>query len=195
MFQGIYHEKATHQPDLEIVLRRSLDSGVQRIMVTATSLQDCRDALELCQQYEGSFPGMLRTTLGVHPTTCNEFLSHPATAGGFDGYFSELQHLLSSKIGKQFIVALGEFGLDYARLEYCPAEMQKRFFRYQFKLLETRPDLPLFLHLRDAANDFIEIVCEHRHLFDKGVVHSFTGTLEEAQRLISLDLFIGLNGW
>jgi TatD DNase family protein len=49
--------------------------------------------------------------------------------------------------------------------------------------------------MREATDDFIEIVRRKRHCFKDGVVHSFTGTIEEAQQLLSLGLYIGINGW
>ena len=72
---------------------------------------------------------------------------------------------------------------DYDRQNFCPAEVQKeyvlvlliftlRYFEKQFVLAEEFK-LPLFLHMRSAAADFVEIVSRNRHRFSKGVVHSF----------------------
>ncbi len=87
--------------------------------------------------------------------------------------------------------------LDYSRLQYCGEDVQRSWFERQLQCI--CPSLPiakpLFLHMRDAADDFIAIVGRNRHLFTDGVVHSFTGTLEEALRIIALDLYIGINGW
>jgi TatD DNase family protein len=54
--------------------------------------------------------------------------------------------------------------------------------------------LPMYLHSRNTKGDFTRIVRENRHRFSTGVVHSFTGDLEELNDLIAMDLFIGVNG-
>jgi TatD DNase family protein len=52
----------------------------------------------------------------------------------------------------------------------------------------------MFFHNRNTNGDFVNIIRTHRDQFDRGVVHSFTGTLEEAKQLMDLGLFIGING-
>lgn len=66
-------------------------------------------------------------------------------------------------------------------------------FAPHFDLAE-RHKLPMYLHSRATGQEFNNIVRANRHKFAGGVVHSFTGTLEEMQELIDLDLFIGING-
>lgn len=125
--------------------------------------------------------------------------------------------------GKGKAVAIGECGLDYDRLHFSPKETQRKYFAAQLELAETFR-LPLFLHSRAAAADLLEILrpwldrlstalagndyrpfpslpddvkeahgstTQPRRI---GVVHSFTGTVEEAQELLDLGLFIGING-
>ena len=96
---------------------------------------------------------------------------------------------------KEKIVAIGECGLDYDRLNFCPAETQKKYFEAQLDLSQATK-LPLFLHCRAAANDLLEILKANQDKLEaKGVVHSFDGSLEQAQEFINLGFFIGINGW
>ncbi len=92
------------------------------------------------------------------------------------------------------VVAVGEFGLDYDRLQFCSKELQQKAFEAQFELCEYS-GLPALLHHRACGEDFYAIISRNRaKLRGSGVVHSFDGTLDEARRLMDLGLYIGLNG-
>lgn len=130
-------------------------------------------------------PIELYSTVGCHPTRCNEFLED---AGA---YLDALEKLITSHPSK--VVAIGECGLDYDRLHFCPEDIQRRFFAVQFDLAE-KTKLPMFLHNRNTGNDFYDMIRQNRHRFTEGVVHSFDGTMEEMQRLVDLGLYIGING-
>ena len=127
----------------------------------------------------------LFTTAGIHPTQASKFIET------LDETFLQLEKLANN----DQVVAIGECGLDYDRLHFSDAIQQKQVFIRHFELA-NRTKKPLFLHNRNSCSDLISILREHRHLFGKGVVHSFDSSLTTAQTLMNeLDLFIGINGW
>ncbi|KAK4226472.1 hypothetical protein QBC38DRAFT_480471 [Podospora fimiseda] len=101
---------------------------------------------------------------------------------------------------KNQLVAFGEFGLDYDRLHYASKEVQLHSFAVQLELAASlSPQLPLFLHSRAAHEDFVRLLKDAfgeklEKLEKGGVVHSFTGTVEEMKELMDLGLYIGING-
>ncbi|CAK4084658.1 unnamed protein product [Aphanomyces euteiches] len=196
MFVGLYRGKQKHavclifltwlydmkQNDFEHMLERAFGNHVNKIIVTGGSLSESKEALALARQHE-----KLHCTVGVHPTRCNEFDDDP------DKYMQDLHDVIQDGKSDGKVVAVGEFGLDYDRLEFCDQKTQQTYFALQFELARTSR-LPLFLHNRNTGSDFYDIVSRHRDDFRVGVVHSFTGSIEEAKQLLDLGLFIGING-
>ncbi len=187
MYQGEYNGSAKHPPDLDAVLARAWEAGLTSIVITAGTLEEARKALDLASQDKRLF-----TTVGVHPTRCGE-LVNATGEGGMTAYLDDLLDLAQDgkKSGK--IVAIGETGLDYDRLHFCDKATQLQGFEAQFALAEAT-GLPMFLHNRNCEEDFLATIRKHRHRFTQGVVHSFTGGVEEAQALLAEGLYIGLNG-
>lgn len=130
----------------------------------------------------------LFSTVGCHPTRCNEF----EESGDPEAYLSSLSEIAINN--KDKIVAIGEMGLDYDRLQFCSKDIQKKYFEMQLSLCSTLK-LPMFLHCRNAAEDFVRILRKHKDKLTAGVVHSFDGNTEEAYSLLQLGLYIGINGW
>ncbi|KOM39120.1 hypothetical protein LR48_Vigan03g250200 [Vigna angularis] len=185
MFKGIYHGKQCHVSDIATVLNRAWAAGVTRIIVTGGSLEESREALAIAET-----DGRLFCTVGVHPTRCKEF----EESGDPEKHFQALLSLAKDGIQKGKVVAIGECGLDYDRLHFCPAEIQKKYFEKQFELAHTTK-LPMFLHMREAAADFCEIVEKNKDRFTAGVTHSFTGSMDDSIKLLSFDkMYIGING-
>ncbi|HEY4509577.1 MAG TPA: TatD family hydrolase [Candidatus Paceibacterota bacterium] len=99
-------------------------------------------------------------------------------------------------------VAIGEFGLDYyyrpkgkAKLEAFKAKQKEVFLKQLELAVET--NLPVILHCRVAHEDMLELLTTNYKLKTKnlsGVVHCFTGTVEQAQKFMALGLYIGFNG-
>lgn len=88
------------------------------MIITGGSLQDSKNALDLARTNDA-----LYSTVGCHPTRCLEFEADDA-ADSADVYLESLFKLASENRGK--VVALGECGLDYDRLNFCPKDIQKK---------------------------------------------------------------------
>jgi TatD DNase family protein len=155
-------------------------------------------------------------TVGVHPTRCRQVFeqqqqqedeeggcdpsaSAPAAKDlctSADALLDELLEIALDGMQDGTVVAIGEIGLDYDRLEFCPADIQKKYLVRQLEHLARPTGLPLFLHNRSVGDDLYTILNEHRHCWNRGgVVHSFDDSLELAMKFIDdLGLYIGLNG-
>jgi TatD DNase family protein len=89
------------------------------------------------------------------------------------------------------VVAIGECGLDYFR-DLSPRDFQRRAFAWQLELAAVTGK-PLFLHQRDAHEDFIAILRDHR--VTRGVAHCFTAGEQERDAYLEIGLHIGITGW
>lgn len=158
------------------VLERARDAGVVQIIVTGASEEGSIAALKLARQH----PDKLFATAGVHPHHAVDFTADAETV------IRELVH-------QPGVVAAGETGLDYYR-DFSPRAAQRKAFERQLHIgIDT--GLPLFLHQRDAHEDFIAIIREVRNELENLVVHCFTGTRSELHEYLELDCFIGITGW
>jgi len=163
-------------PDREAVIERAVSAGVTQMIVTGSSGASTRTALALAR----TAPGRLFATAGVHP--------HHASELG-DELFAELTELAQAPE----CVAIGECGLDYFR-DFSPRATQRRAFHRQLELAASIGK-PVFLHQRDAHEDFTAILREHRAQLAAGVAHCFTGSQEQLTAYLDLGLAIGITGW
>ena len=144
--------------------------------------------------------GLCYATVGVHPCSAHQFASHPS---GPSGYLSALRDLVHSSRAAGHAVAFGEIGLDYDRLYLTPKDTQLEYFDQQLDLA-AELQLPLFLHMRAAMDDFERILKKGEDEGEagrwaklrrsRGLVHSFTGSIEEMQRVVAMGFNVGING-
>lgn len=171
---NLAHDSYDH--DRDEVIARAHSVGVTRMVITGSSLDSTRRAIGLVR----SAPERFRCTSGVHP--------HHATDLD-DAQAAEIRTLAQTPE----VVAVGECGLDYFR-NFSPQEAQVAAFRRQLDIaVELRK--PVFLHQRDAHEDFVRIMREYRPKLVGGVAHCFTAGIEEARAYLDLDLYIGITGW
>jgi TatD DNase family protein len=162
--------------DLEAVMDRAATAGVRRQVVTGADLASSRAAAALAAAH----PGALWCTAGVHPHHATEL--EP-------GRREELEELLSLPR----VVAVGECGLDYFR-DFSPRAAQRQAFVAQLEIAAAAAK-PVFLHQRDAHQDFTAILAEFRPALAGGVAHCFTGGPRELEAYLALGLSIGVTGW
>lgn len=164
-----------------------MEAGVTKMMVTGSDLEESKNAIKLADE----FPGLCYATVGVHPCSANSFEEYP---DGPDALLQEIRKLAQESRDSGKTTAFGEFGLDYDRLHYCDKETQLKYFKKQLDIA-IELQMPLFLHSRAAAEDFSAILRERLDdLPKRGLVHSFTGTLEELKDIVAMGFDVGING-
>lgn len=189
--EGSYHGKMRHEPDLHLVVQRAAEVGMRHMILTAGTLVESREAIRRVRELRTSNQTecQLYCTVGVHPTRCMEF----ETAASSDDNIEELIALVKDGMSDGVVVSVGEIGLDYDRLEFCPKDVQRKYFSLQLRLSEET-GLPLFLHNRNVGEELYIMLSENKDKWRAGVVHSFDDTAELARKFIDLGLYIGLNG-
>ncbi len=112
----------------------------------------------------------------------------PHEASYEDPFFTTVEKAASQGL----IQAIGETGLDYF-YEHSPKETQRDLF-IRYIELALRYSLPLIIHCRDAFSDFFSILKSEGQGKARGVLHCFTGTKEDARRLIDMGWFVSISG-
>ena len=191
MFKGEYNGKKRHEDDSIAVLERARGMGVQKCILTAGTVEDSRITMDLVQSLRSPEKGAFDvvSTVGVHPTRCDEF-----KILGDDAVIEALSGMIEKGVESRTVVAIGEAGLDYDRLHFCEKEVQMHGFIKQIELANLY-GLPMFLHNRNTGGDFVDVVRQHRsQIRCGGVVHSFDGGLDEMNQLVDMGFYIGING-
>jgi len=173
---GVNLTGSSFKKDVSQVIDRARQVGVEHFIVTGTDISHSEQAIQLTQQYET----VCYSTAGLHPHHASDYCSD---------LDSELRDMLKHKN----VVAVGECGLDFNR-NFSSRKDQLCAFEAQ---LEIAIDMqkPVFLHQRDAHDDFISIIKSCRSELNKVVAHCFTGNIEEVNDCVLLDMYIGVTGW
>ena len=152
-------------------------AGVDRALCICTTLEEFDAVHQLATSYDNFW-----ASAGVHPD--NEDVREPSVAD------------LVALAAKPRVVAIGETGLDYYRLNgrsIADMEWQRERFRVHIRAgLATR--LPLVIHTRSASDDTLGVLREEGRGESTGVFHCFTGNAEQAEKIAKLNFFLGIGG-
>lgn len=162
--------------DRDEVIRRAKKFGVEKIINVGCNLKRSQNSIALSQKYDNIY-----ATVGLHPHDAKEEF----------GKYEEL-----AKLGKnKKVVAIGECGLDYFRLEKEEDKIkQKEVFLSQLDLA-LKLNLPVIIHCRNAFDDLLTLLKIKKYKNKiRGVTHCFSGTLRYAREFLNLGLSISFTG-
>jgi TatD DNase family protein len=161
--------------DLDQVLERARQAGVDRILVPGVDLATSERAVELAEAHTG-----LYAAVGVHP--------HYAAS-----YRAETRARLRRLARSPRVVAIGEIGLDYYR-DRSPRDEQRHAFADQLDLAGEL-GLPAVIHNREAGDDLLQAALPWAALRDNpGVLHAFSSDQATAAAAAQAGFFLGVAG-
>lgn len=161
-----------YDDDLDEVILRARQAGVERMIVVGTEVETSRRCFELCAEHPGLHP-----TAGIHP--------HSAE-GVSPGTLREIEALCR----RDDCVAVGETGLDYFK-EYSPRADQRRAFRWHLGLAR-KLNKPAVVHCRDAHDDTLELLREVPGV--RSMMHCYSMGPEELPSYLDLDCYVSFAG-
>ncbi len=171
---NLTHKSFEH--DFQQVVDDARSAGLKHIILTGTD----RATSEAAARRAAAAPDFFSSTAGFHPHAARFF---SAGEGAAVAALCELDQ----------VAAVGETGLDFNR-NYSPRQDQLDCFEQHLEIAAA-VGKPLFLHQRDAHEDFLAILKRHRGRIAGGVVHCFTDTLAALRDYLELDMHIGITGW
>jgi len=163
------------EAELDHTLQKSYEVGIERIITVSVSANNLNRVMELTQ-----YSSRIWGTQGIHP--------HEASS-----YNQEVDAIIREHANDARILAVGEIGLDYY-YDHADRAVQRSVFEKQLQTA-AELDLPVVIHTRDADDDTRDILrnCSAA-LSRKGVIHSFTSTLELAEFCLAEGFMLGFNG-
>lgn len=179
--------------DRQAVIQRAKESGLIRILVPGLHYKSSKEAVQLAESNSSVY-----AAVGFHPIDLDEFTEQA---------FEQIKELARHPK----VVAIGEIGIDY----YWVKENDKRALQHEVLkrhlLLAEETNKPVVIHMREendawfgqASIDLLDILTQwHKHLKSQyhplaekpGVLHSFNGNLETAQKALALNFYLGITG-
>ncbi len=163
------------QTDRQEVILRARQAGLSKIYLPNVDLESIPGMLLL----EENESGFCHVMMGLHPCSV-------------ENDFEEVLDQMEKWLSERKFSGIGEIGLDMYWDKTRAAEQEKAFHRQMN--WATKHNLPIVIHSREATDRCIELVAEHKDDGIRGVFHCFGGTIEQAEKIKSLDFFLGIGG-
>jgi TatD DNase family protein len=161
--------------DRSSVVNRAIESGVKYMLLPNIDAESYSALKEL----NLSFPKNCLPMMGLHPGSVKE------------NYLDELNFVEKELFSNKF-VAVGEIGIDLYWDKTFFSFQQEAFIRQINWALEL--NLPIVIHARDSYSEIFEILEKEWKTNLKGVFHSFTGTANDAQKIVEMGFYLGIGG-
>ena len=169
----LYYE--TDPEKLSDLMQRSLENKVYRLFLPNVDSESIPLVFGLSERYpDHCFP-----MLGLHPCDVKA------------NYKEELDSI-SKEIAQRKVYAIGEIGIDL-HWDKSTLSIQQEAFRTQIDWAKNS-DLPIVIHCREAFDEIFEILNELKDDKLMGIFHCFSGTLEQAHKVIGLGFYLGIGG-
>ncbi len=178
-----------YDADRAMVIGNAKKARVKQFINPGVDLPSSREAVLFAKQH----PGIIFAAIGIHPYKAQH---NPSV--------NDLEKLLSDPPGRwpkdsfqvKAVVAIGECGLDYHQYKGEAAlgkkDKQKRLFEEQL-MLSIKHNLPVIMHCRDAYEDFFSVI-DSLPTLPKGVIHCFSGGLQEIRMASQRKFYVGIDG-
>ncbi len=161
--------------DIADVIQRAYENEVRKIILPNIDSSTIRKMLDLADEY----PQICYPLMGLHPTSVNE------------DYEDELE-LVDFWLQKEKFYGVGEIGIDlYWDKTFVNEQIDA--FRRQIRMA-IKYDLPIVIHFRESFNEVMQVLHEEKAPGMRGVFHSFSGTLDQANQVVDLGFKLGVNG-
>jgi TatD DNase family protein len=169
----LYYERDPVKQDE--LMSRCFENGVSRLFLPNVDSGSVPMVKELAERYpDNCFPMM-----GLHPCSVQT------------DFHKELD-IIREAITNYKIYAIGEIGIDLY-WDKTTLPLQKEAFRKQIDIAKEL-NLPIVIHCREAFDEVYEILLEKKDKHLRGIFHCFTGTAEQAERVIELGFYLGIGG-
>jgi TatD DNase family protein len=160
--------------EVDKVIERAKQAGVDFIIVPGTDLATSRQAIELAEKYDCVY-----ASVGVHPHDSKEWN---------ESFINELEEIAKHKK----VVAIGEIGLDYF-YDFSPRDIQIKAFEAQIELA-LKLKFPIIVHNRESNNDIMNITRKYKDSGLRAQFHCFAGSVADARELVEMHHYISFPG-